>query len=59
MVNGSVGRITWGCVVGVSVVAGVLYRSVLCLSGGRLAAGPISFGLILKIYIFFFGISDC
>jgi len=38
LVNGSVGRIAGGCVVGVSMVAGVLCVFGLCNEGGRLAA---------------------
>jgi hypothetical protein len=44
LVNGSVRRITRGCVVGVSMVAGVLCRLGLRLSVGRLAARPSSLG---------------
>ncbi len=44
MVNGSVGGIAGGCVVGVSMVAGVLCGLGLCYEGGRLAARPSSLG---------------
>jgi hypothetical protein len=44
LVKSSVGRIARGCVVGVSLVAGVLFGLGLRLSVGRLAARPSSLG---------------
>jgi hypothetical protein len=54
LVNGSVGGITRGCVVGVSMVAGVLRVLGLCCEGGRLAARPLFYVNIFFIFFFFF-----